>query len=230
MKPEIIVMLTHHDVTVPGARDLFQECLDLPVTFWGFKDAGVTPRHMERLVRDFRAAGKTPVLEVVSFDEKELSDAADVAIDCGVEYFTGSSFSAPVAERLRDNELRYFPFCGDVGGSPIVLTGSVDDVVADAARVRELGADGVDLVAYRFAAGDPTELAAAVAERVGRDHTVIAGSINSVDRMERMHSLAPFAYTMGGALFEGAFVSDGTFRENLQRVLELQASMAGAGR
>ena len=41
MKPELIVMLTHHDETVQNALALFEECKDLPVTHWGFKDVGL---------------------------------------------------------------------------------------------------------------------------------------------------------------------------------------------
>ena len=34
MKPEIIIMLTHHDVTVKDAGEIFEQCKDLPVKFW----------------------------------------------------------------------------------------------------------------------------------------------------------------------------------------------------
>ena len=30
-KPDIIVMLTHKDVTVPDAKEIFEQCKDLPV-------------------------------------------------------------------------------------------------------------------------------------------------------------------------------------------------------
>ena len=41
MKPEIIIMLTHHDVTVKDAGEIFEQCKDLPVKFWGFKNVGL---------------------------------------------------------------------------------------------------------------------------------------------------------------------------------------------
>ena len=40
MKPEIIIMLTHHDVTVKDAGEIFEQCKDLPVKFSGFKNVG----------------------------------------------------------------------------------------------------------------------------------------------------------------------------------------------
>jgi hypothetical protein len=37
MKPELIVMLTHHDQTVPNAVELFDELKDLPVSTGGLR-------------------------------------------------------------------------------------------------------------------------------------------------------------------------------------------------
>lgn len=230
MKPEVIVMLTHNDVTMPNAREIFRDAADLPATYWGFKDVGLPIEEMEALVADFKAAGKTSVLEVVNFDEAELVKAADLAIRCGFDYFTGSRFSAPVARKMREANIGYLPFCGDVGGSPVVLDGTQDEIVADAVGATQGGADGVDLVAYRYEQGDPIELATAVVDKLGREKVVVAGSINSVERMQCMHDIGVFAYTMGGALFEGAFVAGGTFRDNLAAVLELNDSLTGDAR
>ncbi|MDQ8708072.1 hypothetical protein RCO28_37265 [Streptomyces sp. LHD-70] len=223
-------MLTHNDVTVPNARDCFRDAADLPVQFWGFKDVGLTTPGMEQLVADFREAGKTPVLEVVRFDEKDLLDAAKLAADCGVEYFTGGGFSPAVLERCRAAGMRYFPFCGQVGGSPIELTGTPDEVIEDARRIRELGADGVDLVAYRYTSGDPVRLAKRVVDGLGADQVILAGSVNSVERIQRMHEIGPLGYTMGGALFQGAFAPGGSFRDNLEHLVKIDADVSGANR
>ena len=32
MRPEIIIMLTHHDVTVKNAAEIFEACKDLPAS------------------------------------------------------------------------------------------------------------------------------------------------------------------------------------------------------
>ncbi|MET8182502.1 hypothetical protein [Streptomyces sp. NPDC005336] len=223
-------MLTHHDVTVPNARECFREAADLPVQYWGFKDVGLPVSEMEKLVGDFREAGKAPVLEVVRFEEKDLLQAASLAADCGVEYFTGGVFSEAVMERLRAAGMKYFPFCGRVGGSPIELTGTPEDVVADARRLRELGADGVDLVAYRYASGDPVSLAKQVVGQLGGDNVILAGSVNSADRVQRMHEISPLGYTMGGALFEAVFESSGSFRDNLEHLVKIDTGFSGANR
>lgn len=71
MKPELIVMLTHHDQTVENAEELFASLKETPVTHWGFKDVGLPHDQMNKLVRQMRAAGKVTYLEVVSLSEQE---------------------------------------------------------------------------------------------------------------------------------------------------------------
>ena len=223
-------MLTHNDVTVSDARDCFRDAADLPVQYWGFKDVGLSPSEMEKLVGDFTDAGKTPVLEVVSFDKQDLVTAASLAVSCGVEYFTGALFSPAVAERVHDAGMKYLPFCGQVGGAPIELTGTPEEVLDDAERIRGLGADGVDLVAYRYASGDPIQLAKQVVNRLGGDKVIVAGSINSAERIQQMHEIGPFGYTIGGALFDGLFKPGGSFRENLELVVNIDAQFNGGDR
>lgn len=227
MTPEIIVMLTHNDITVPDARECFAAAADLPVTYWGFKDNGLEPAEMKLLVDDFRAAGKIPVLEAVTFDHSELMRAVSIAIDCGMEYFTGSSFSQEAMERVHAAGLKYFPFCGEVAGPVISLTGEDRKVVDDAQDQLLRGADGVDLVAYRYTGGDPIDLARKTVEQVGAERVVIAGSINSAERMRTMQEIGAFGYTMGGALFEGAFVPGGSFRDNLTEVVAIKQALEG---
>ena len=68
-KPNLVVMLTHNDVTVKDAYDLFDACKDLPVQHWGFKNVGLPKDEMKRIVSAMKAAGKTTYLEVVTYDE-----------------------------------------------------------------------------------------------------------------------------------------------------------------
>lgn len=218
-------MLTHNDVTVSDAREVFGEAADLPVRFWGFKDVGLSLAESERLVNDFREAGKTPVLEAVSFTEGEMLEAVTFAAGCGIEYFTGGRFSEAIAARVREAGMKYFPFCGETSGPPISLAGSIEDVERDAKRLVGNGADGVDLVAYRYTDGDPVELARRVVTSVGAERTIVAGSINSVERIRQMHEIGPSGFTIGGALFEGALRPDGSFRDNLQAVVDAGASV-----
>ena len=67
MRPDIIIMLTHHDVTVPDAAEVFEQCKDLEqVKLWGFKNVGLPKPQMKALVK----AMQSP--EVKDFIQKEL--------------------------------------------------------------------------------------------------------------------------------------------------------------
>lgn len=219
MKPELIIMLTHNDVTVKNAAEVFESCKDLPATRWGFKDVGLSKVEMIALNRAMKEAGKTTYLEVVTYTEEGCIEGAKLAGECGFDFLTGTVYYPSVDSVLKEYGLKYFPFPGNVGGSPVALTGTIDEIVADAVRLVEAGADGVDLTAYRYTDGDPLELARAVGEKVGMDRLTIAGSVGNEERMDEMTRLGCHAYTMGSALFNGNFVKDGTFRENLEYVL-----------
>lgn len=54
---------------------------------------------------------------------------------------------------------------------------------------------------------------------------IIAGSISSVERLRVVDDINPFSFTMGGALFDGKFAPNGDFRENLEAVVDVMASI-----
>lgn len=218
MKPQLIVMLTHNDLTVENALDLFKTCKDLPVAFWGFKDVGIPPSAMRALLDEMKKAGKTTFLEVVTFTEEECLDNAKLAVEFGFDYVTGGLYFPSVADYLKDKPQQYFPFVGDVGGSPVALKGSTDAILEDCDRLEAAGVQGLDLVAYRFVDGDPVELAKKVVAGAKTD-VIIAGSIASEERINIMKAINPFAFTMGGALFDKKFVANGDFRANLEYVI-----------
>ena len=77
-KPNLVVMLTHNDVTVKDAYDIFEECKDIEsVQHWGFKNVGLPKDEMKRIVDAMKAAGKTTYLEVVTYDEESCLEAAN---------------------------------------------------------------------------------------------------------------------------------------------------------
>ena len=219
MKPELIIMLTYNDVTVSNASEVFESCKDLPITRWGFKDVGLKKEEMIALNREMKAAGKTTYLEVVTYTEEGCLEGAKLAGECGFDFLTGTVYYSSVDSLLQKYGLKYFPFAGKVGGSPVTLTGTIEEIAADAVRLIEAGAGGVDLTAYRYVDGDPLELARAVGEKIGMDKLAIAGSVGNKERMDQMARLGCHSYTMGSALFDSKFVENGTFRENLEYVL-----------
>ena len=47
--PELIVMLTQNDRTVPNAPEVFEACADSRAKLWGFKEEGLPLPEMKRL-------------------------------------------------------------------------------------------------------------------------------------------------------------------------------------
>lgn len=219
MLEKLIVMLTHNDVTVPNAKEIFVENQDLPVTNWGFKDVGLEPAVMKELCTLMKRAGKTTFLEVVTYSEEECMRGAKLAVDCGFDCLLGTIFYDSVAEYVKTTNLKYYPFVGKVSQSPSILEGSVDFMLAQEKEYIAKGAVGVDLLGYRYVDGDPNVLSAAYIKAAGSP-TVLAGSIGSEERMKLVKQMDPAYFTMGSALFTKNFVEDGSFRDNLEAVVK----------
>lgn len=224
MKPELIVMLTQNDITVDNAKAVFESCKDLPIRFWGFKNVGITPQETLELVKYMKASGKVTFLEVVTYTEESCLDNAKLAIEYGFDYLTGTLFYPSVLEYLNGKAIKYFPFVGDVGDSPVTLKGSLSDIANECKRLEQAGVDGLDLVAYRYVDGDPVELAKLVVS-IASKPVILAGSISSEERIRVVKDIDPYAFTMGSALFESRFVSNASFRANLEKVLAIMNSI-----
>ena len=220
MNPEIIIMLTNNDITVSNAEEVFESCKDLPAKKWGFKDVGLPKEEMIRLAQKMKDAGKETYIEVVTYTEEGCLEGAKLAYECGFDYLTGTLPFDSVFKYAKEHNLKYAPFCGNVGGSPVVLSGTIEEIAASAKECIEKGAIGVDLTSYRYTDGDPIELTKAVVKAVGADKVSIAGSIGNIQRMDEMKAAGVAEYTMGSALFNANFVKNGSFRENLEFVLD----------
>lgn len=220
MKSRLVVMLTNHDVTVPNAQETFDSAKDLAqVKYWGFKNVGLPKDQMRALVQSMKAAGKTTFLEVVTYTEAECMDGAKTAVECGFDYLCGTLFYESVWNYLKDKNIGYQPFLGEVYGSPSVLEGSMESMIAQGNDLIARGIKGFDLLAYRYT-GDAELLAEKCVKELSAD-IVIAGSIDSKARLETVNAINPWGFTMGSALFNANFVKGGTFRENLEEVVRL---------
>ena len=222
MRPEIIIMLTHHDVTVENAAEVFEACKDLPVKFWGFKNVGLPKDKMKELATAMKEAGKTTFLEVVTYDEQSCLDGAQTAIACGFDYLMGTIYYDSVAKLLADNNMSYLPFVGKVSGSPSILEGTNEEIIANAKDLMAKGIKGFDILAYRHVV-DGEKLAYEFCKAVDAQ-ICIAGSINSFDRIDTMFDIGPWTFTMGSALFEKNFVPEGSFYDNLKAVADYMAA------
>jgi hypothetical protein len=218
MAPQLITMLTYKDETVKNSFEVFDQCADLPASFWGFKDVGLPKHDMKRLVERMKARGKTTFLEVVSLTEKECLDGAGLALDCGFDYLMGTVYYDSVFRLMRGKATKFFPFAGKVSGHPSILEGSIPEIVADGRRMQDLGVAGFDLLAYRYTA-DAEALAEGFVQGV-RVPVVLAGSIDGFPRLDVMKRIQPWAFTIGSAFFDKKFVPEGSFREQMASVLD----------
>ena len=146
---------------------------------------------------------------------------AKTSVELGFDILMGTVYHKSVFDFLSKQDIRFMPFCGKVYGSPSVLEGTFDEIIADAEDLLGKGVDGIDLLAFRHEQG--AELAEEYCKRVNKP-VVIAGSINSSARIEFVNRINPWAFTMGSALFEEKFAPGESFRRNLEVVIEYMNS------
>ena len=218
LKPELIVMLTHHDQTVQNSLELFQRTKDYPIKHWGFKDVGLPPEEMQKIVSAMKDAGKITFLEVVSLSEEEGLKGAQLAVQLGFDVLMGTVFYPSIAEYLKDKPIQYYPFPGKVHSHPSILDGSIDEIVAHACQLEAYGAHGLDLLTYRFN-GEASRLLKQVVEST-KVPIVSAGSIASFERINEVWEAGAWGFTIGSAFFERQFVPDGSFEENVLAVCD----------
>ena len=215
-KPELIVMLTHHDETVPDALELFHRTKECPVTHWGFKDVGLSPKEMQPVVKAMKDAGKSTFLEVVSLSEKEGLEGARLAVELGFDILMGTVFFPSIAEYLKDKPVRYYPFPGHVHSHPSILDGTIEEIVSHACELEKYGVHGLDLLTYRFT-GNASSLLAEVVQAT-KIPIISAGSIASFDRIQEVWNAGAWGFTIGSAFFDQQFVPQGSFEENVLAV------------
>jgi len=216
MKPELIVMLTYNDKTVENALELFNRMKDTPVIHWGFKDVGLPPAEMKKVVDSMNAAGKTTYLEVVSLTEEEGLAGAKLAVECGFDILMGTVFFDSINDYLSDKPVKYYPFPGHVHSHPSILDGTIAEIVQHARDMEAKGVDGMDLLTYRYT-GDAPKLLQEVVKATGVP-LVSAGSIDSFDRIAEVRDTGAWGFTIGTAFFEKKFIPQGSFRENMMAV------------
>lgn len=215
-KPELIVMLTHQDKTVPDALELFRRTKDYPIMYWGFKDVGLSPQEMQTVVDAMKDAGKVTFLEVVSLSEEEGLRGARLALDLGFDILMGTVFYPSIGDYLKDKPVRYYPFPGHVHSHPSILNGTIDEIVAHACKLESYGAHGLDLLTYRY----DGEAARLLKEVVAATNVpvVSAGSIASFERINEVWEAGAWGFTIGSAFFDQKFIPDGSFEDKVLAV------------
>ena len=214
--PELIVMLTHNDLTVTDASAVFEQCKNSKAKFWGFKEEPLPLEQMIQLFGYMKNCGKTTFLEVVAYGEKECLEGAKKAAACQCDYLMGTTFFDSVNNFCKSNHLKYMPFVGKITGRPSVLEGTIEDMIREANEYIAKGVYGIDLLGYRYT-GDPFLLNREFVAKVNAP-VCIAGSINSYERLDEIKTAAPWTFTIGGAFFENKF--EGTITEQIDKVCD----------
>jgi len=218
MMPKLILMFTLNDMTVPDAIDYFEQIKDLPVDYFGYKELGLEPEKMKILNKKIQKAGFQSFLEVVEYEEEAILPPAKMAVEMGFDYLMGTVYF-PSIWKVIGKKIKYFPFCGKIYDRPSILDGTIDEIAADAKRIQGEGANGFDLLAYRYIIPEKVnELVAAVMGAISVP-LVSAGSINSFERLDETIKQGVWGFTIGGAFFEKKFVPGGPYRDNVAAVL-----------
>ncbi len=214
-QPKLIVMLTYNDHTIKDAAEIFEQCKDCEVEYWGFKEEGLPLPEMKALFSQMKECGKTTILEVVAYSEEESLKGAEMAAECGCDILMGTSFYDSVHSFCKENNLKYMPFIGKVSERPSILQGSIEEMIEEAKSHLKKGVFGFDLLGYRYE-GDATLLIRRFIQEIDAP-ICVAGSINSLQRIDEIKEASPWAFTIGGAFFDHRFGE--SIEEQIEEVL-----------
>jgi NAD(P)H-dependent flavin oxidoreductase YrpB (nitropropane dioxygenase family) len=200
-------MLTHHDVTVPNAIEVFEEVKDTGLKFIGCKDIGLPIEKLQELFSCMRKANMTTFFEIVSCDEKKHVAGVEKAIKVGADYLIGGmpKFARKTVELIqkKKTDLKFFPYIGKVVGHPCILEGSVDEIVNNGVEFEKLGVDGINLLLYRYT-GNINLLLEKIVENL-KINLIVAGSIDNYEKIDQLKRKNVWAFTIGGAIFDRKF-------------------------
>ena len=108
MTPQLIVMLTHHDLTVCNAYEVFGQCQFSKAQYWGFKEQPLPLAEMQRIYAYMKACGKRTVLEVVAYTEAEGLEGAQMAAACGCDILMGTCFAPSILRFCQEHGIPFF--------------------------------------------------------------------------------------------------------------------------
>lgn len=166
---------------------------------------------------------------MVSLDEESELRSAQAAVELGVDILMGGTRPHVVLPVIAGRNMGYYPFPGKIVGHPSKLEGTIDTIVESARHLTAInGVSGLDLLAYRFG-GDVEALMTRVCEAVAKP-VVVAGSIDSPERMAAVVRSGAAGFTIGTAAFNGAFSGSADLRLEIEAEINvLERIQADAG-
>lgn len=200
---DFIFMLTNHDATVSDAVEVYESIRTSGLRLVGFKDIGASPDTLRQLTEAMHEDARTVFLEVVSTSVDDELRSIEAGLALGVDVIMGGTNHDAALALIGSAPVRYFPFPGTVVGHPSELRGSIEEIASQAAELTSHPAvGGLDLLAYRHRTEDPIDLTRAVVA-TSQGPVVVAGSIDRAERIRGVAGAGAWAFTIGGAIFDG---------------------------
>jgi hypothetical protein len=207
---DFVFMLTRNDATVENALDFVEVARPLGLKHIGFKDVGADSALLRRLTVAIREAGASPWMEIVATTREAELRGVELGRDLGVAMLMGGVHVEEALKILDGSPTRYLPFAGAPTGHPTRLGGSAPEVEAQCRAFARQGCTGVDILAYRATEADPLDLVAACRRGLLDQGTVVvAGSVNSTERIAAVRAAGADAFTIGTAAIEGSYAPGG---------------------
>lgn len=218
---DFIFMLTRHDQTVEDCLEVLESIESVALTHMGFKDVGVDVATLKELNRRIKQRGATSYMEVVSTSPEACLRSARAAVEIGVDRLLGGTDVTQVMKILDGTGIGYYPFPGIPIGHPTRLGGTPELVSQHCRNYLEAGCAGVDLLAYRATEADPIDLVRAARDALPEAGLIVAGSVDSPDRIRALAEAGADAFTIGSAVFDGSFSPNkGAITSQLRDVLD----------
>ena len=217
---EFIFMLTHHDVTIPNALQVFDEVKDTGLKCVGCKDVGLNVEQYKELFGAFRKHGIKSFLEVVTYSEQEHFHGVDLALQIGADNLIGGMppYTKKTMDYLKEKEKRlgFYPYIGKITEHPCILGGTIEQIIKDGKEAEKCGINGINLLLYRYT-DDQKKLLKATKEL--RVPLIVAGNVANFEQIKELKGNGIWAFTIGGAIMEKKFVKDGSDRQQIESVL-----------
>jgi hypothetical protein len=181
---------------------------------------GLYTRSRISLAERIQRARAISYLEVVSTTPETVEKSLATARDLGIDRILGGT-DIDAAERILGDLSRYYPFPGRPVGHPTKLKGSAALVTEHCRQACRRGCGGVDLLAYRATEADPLDLVLAAGTAMDGGRLIIAGSVNSRERISALKRAGADAFTIGSAVFDGSFSPrKGALRSQIRDILD----------
>jgi hypothetical protein len=220
---EFIFMFTRDDQTVEDCLEVFDFVRETGIKHLGFKDVGVDRDTLVALNERIKSRSGVSYMEVVSTTNEACLASARAAVEIGVDRLLGGTGAEAMLRVLESSGIAYFPFPGRPIGHPTQLGGTPGEVAADCRRFETLGCAGVDLLAYRATEAAPLVLVRAARAALSGE-LIVAGSIDTPERVRALAAAGVDAFTIGTAAFDGSFSPGaGGLRAQIEDILAAAA-------